>query len=254
MSSQTSTRPPEPFRELLPVIIPTADDLAVFERRERSINTDWSKLPSDWHCPCCNRSKTEIVRWGRHAAGYRRHAVHGSPGWKTVVVLHHCHGPEHGMPQRFESVMMCGDCNSIDGRLKGQVSHLIKPWFSMTPTEISMCMTSQIKPHEGIDRLDLAPVKLVRFYSKYHAQNISAFMRIYDQKRQAEIERRNLMVAVAAAPGFGFGRFKAVLNTMKKAEQAAPVVTPAEASSNVVSLVIPVRRGFGMRSNHNVVH
>ena len=105
----------------------------------------WGRIPRDWLCPACKRSKFEILRWTRRR--FRRSVGRCEPymGWLAVLHLHH----DHGFLPRFEETLICDQCNMADASAKRQLR--LRPHFSFAPSEISRFITAS--PH-GPHRID----------------------------------------------------------------------------------------------------
>lgn len=155
---------PSVLAETVPGIrVPSWAEFEAFDRRSRTAGLPGYHpgLPIDWACPCCGRTRFELLRWGRNQQ--KAEQVHGKVGWTQKLCVHHDHGPESnfyfemtGRPprdRRFENIVVCGDCNSADGRTKGKLA--LPTWWSFSISEIQQFITAT--PHAGIDlNVDLA--------------------------------------------------------------------------------------------------
>ncbi len=110
--------------------VPSADD---FQRYDGAHTRNlWHSVGPDWHCPACDRSKFEILRWSR------RFPNSPSPieGWIAPLHGHHDHG--QGMffsdRGRFPRTVICDQCNSVDGQAKRGCG--LPKDFSFAPSEI----------------------------------------------------------------------------------------------------------------------
>lgn len=87
----------------------------------------YASLGSEWHCPGCDRSKYELIRWTK--------LLPGSPyaywGWAGGLHKHHDHG---GMPGRFPETVVCEQCNDADKAAKRELG--LPKDFSFSPAEI----------------------------------------------------------------------------------------------------------------------
>jgi hypothetical protein len=90
----------------------------------------------------------EIVNGGRIKDG----DVGGGnpPGeyqWLAPIQEHHDHRSDNGIDSpRFFPALVCGDCNSADGRVKRLLK--LPSEFSFSPTELSQFITGD--PHGGV--------------------------------------------------------------------------------------------------------
>lgn len=119
----------------------------------------WAKLDDHWQCPCCDRTRYELLRWTMLFP--KRPDTR--EGWAVGLHTHHDHGtdpyatkPLPGQPRRitsFAPVMICEQCNSADGTAK---RHLGLPSsFTFAPVEIRQFVRPT--PHgKHIIRYDLA--------------------------------------------------------------------------------------------------
>lgn len=80
-------------------------------------------------------------------------------GFTVTMTKHHCHGAG-----RFETELICGDCNSADGAAKRKLG-LPSDW-SFAPGEIARFVS--VTPHSGATVIDYAEA-----------------LRIYQQQRPA---------------------------------------------------------------------
>lgn len=124
----------------------------------------WALTPQTWVCPCCNRSKPEIVR------------VDKNNELSCWIVDHHDHMQEllkkrffeissslneivadrdaedfakrsSSMVSSFDNVAVCGDCNNVDAKAKKLVR--AHPYFSFSPFEIKEFVIARPNlPHE----------------------------------------------------------------------------------------------------------
>lgn len=109
-------------------------------------------VASGWHCPCCGRSAQQLIRWTEIRGTWFRakYADEHGMGFTIAFALHHCHG--YG---RFETTLICGDCNTADGTAKRKLG-LPKSW-SFSPSEIRQFVT--VAPYSGKITIDYAKAK-----------------------------------------------------------------------------------------------
>lgn len=141
--------------------IPTLDDFQAYDGAHCS--TLWERLPEDWLCPACRRSKFEIMRWTKRWKPITKEPFFG---WMAGLHTHHDHREDcHGgfwipRPARFRETVICDQCNAADGRAKKKLG-LPEP-FSYSPEEIGQFVTAT--PHE---RHSINFPKAQGIYSKY---------------------------------------------------------------------------------------
>jgi len=127
-----------------PLRVPTPEDFAGY----RGAHTDkkWTRLPRDWRCPSCRRSKYEQLRWTKSITG--RGVPKGEYQWLAPIHEHHDHGGDTGeRAPRFPPTMLCFDCNIAEGRTKDRLD--LPRDFSFSPVELSVFITGL--PHCGVD-------------------------------------------------------------------------------------------------------
>jgi hypothetical protein len=100
-----------------------------------------------WRCPSCARTATELIRWSevRGPIFRERYADEYGMGFTISFANHHCHGDG-----RFETILICGDCNAADGAVKRKLK-LPKTW-SFAADEIKQFI--QVGPHSGRTTID----------------------------------------------------------------------------------------------------
>lgn len=126
--------------------LPSAADLHAFNGLH--CGSIWREvLRTNWHCPCCDRTPYELVRWSeiRGPTWRERYADQYGMGWTVSFARHHCHGSG-----RFQVTLICGDCNTADGAAKRKLN-LPKDW-SFSPKEIAQFVRTQ--PHSGRTEVD----------------------------------------------------------------------------------------------------
>lgn len=118
--------------------IPGWDDYLAFEGAHcRHL---YANLSDQWKCPCCDRTKFELLRWTMLFPNQ----PDKREGWAAGLHTHHDHGadpygikPQPGELCRitsFAPITICEQCNSADGSAK---RHLKLPrHFTFEPAEI----------------------------------------------------------------------------------------------------------------------
>jgi len=93
-------------------------------------------LVNKWCCPCCGRSCYQIVRQNKSKPG----------SWIFEAIMHHDHSElALSQPPRFQKIIICGDCNKIDGIVKCENYQLRYDFWSFSIDEIRSVITA--KPH-----------------------------------------------------------------------------------------------------------
>ena len=112
----------------------------------------WVEVGSDYICPCCNRSKFELLRWTtrnpRKPTAFK--------DWVAILHRHHDHSA-HLMVRnsgRFRETIICGQCNAADGIAKR--IHGLPKNFSFAPSEIRLFVKATA---HGAHKLDLVVAK-----------------------------------------------------------------------------------------------
>ena len=119
----------------------------------------WKELPSNWHCPVCDRNRRDILVWGERKGSNARE--YGPIGFKCAIHNHHDHGADYGSG-RFPDTHICGSCNLLDARLKRKVES--KRDFSFSPKELKSCLMT-VRPNEGIKQADIDYERAMEIYT-----------------------------------------------------------------------------------------
>jgi hypothetical protein len=138
-------------RQLLKV--PTMEEFQNY--RGGHTHKKWVALPVEWRCPSCRRSRFEILTWTQTRMENGRVPT-GEYKWLAPLHGHHDHGSHAGIPPRFAETIICGDCNSADGRAKRRLNRPAD--FSFSPLELSLFVIGT--PHNGV-RFELEVAKKV---------------------------------------------------------------------------------------------
>jgi hypothetical protein len=134
-----------------------------FQATGFDLNTGWAWTPTDWQCPCCKRRKPEIVRvtksrrlWGH----LHSHHDHFRDGFDELAEQRSIElgivSPANAARdflfrfvdglQRFDDILICGDCNIADGEAKTLVG--APKSLTFTPSEIaSIIVINANQPH-----------------------------------------------------------------------------------------------------------
>ena len=139
-------------------------------------NGSWSIAPPNWSCPVCKRSKMHIARATKkkvlqaHLHNHHDHiSVYLKKRAKTIIeennlnrdiaeqewwFIHHkiC-----SFLNRFEKILICQDCNSIDAKAKDMIGSVCE-YFSFTPHEISYFIRTEAHRLHEVDREKLYEV------------------------------------------------------------------------------------------------
>jgi hypothetical protein len=143
--------------------VPTQVEIDVFDDRaldgavtEYPGSAKWvyfRAVQTGWRCPCCNRTAHELIRWT-----INMESPHGrSKGMRwniSGIVKHHCHQfnwlTEDATNCRFETTMICGECNTADGLVKYKFA--LPEKFSFSPDEIRQFV--KCTPYSGNIEID----------------------------------------------------------------------------------------------------
>ena len=101
-----------------------------------------AQTPRDWRCPCCDRTKFETVQW------FERSPSGDFPaGFRLMLARHHDHAVSEDRIEdgRFDVVIICHDCNAVDGKLKAARPELPRTGWSFAPADIRRVITA--RPH-----------------------------------------------------------------------------------------------------------
>ena len=95
-----------------PMRVPTTEEFAAYSGAH--CHQLWRRVGPDWFCPCCLRSKFQILCWTQRSPGKC------VPFWDWMAQLHehHDHALEARFRSRFEPLIICDQCNSADGIAK----------------------------------------------------------------------------------------------------------------------------------------
>lgn len=141
----------------------TKDARGKFKVDKIDLNEKWASCGTEWECPVCGRSKTDLFRVTEsgvllaqlhdhhdHLMDYFRHALHEKLGkdWQALLPANTGHlevlGPR--LVARFERTRVCIDCNGADGTVKSRNREIPK-YFSFRPSEIRQF----VKPMPNIE-------------------------------------------------------------------------------------------------------
>ncbi|HAS62917.1 MAG TPA: hypothetical protein DCS35_10265 [Vibrio sp.] len=125
-----------------------------FAAKEMDINRWWVLTPKDWSCPCCKRSKPDIVRINTHGHlmgeihehhdhvgdAVRREFTKISEGLATVLADENAERFFKRIAIGFtayDKTLVCSDCNEADWKAK-ELLGLKSSHFSFSPFEIGL--------------------------------------------------------------------------------------------------------------------
>jgi len=159
-----------------------------FKARGLDLNDSWASTPQLWICPCCARSKPQLVRlsptgillchldWhhdhlrdkGKAILRARNPRVVGPEGLPVARAIDIC----KELVERFYTVLVCEDCNTAEGAAKTALRRQVHPDFSFSPAEIaSFIKVSPNAPHG----LDLAAAEAAWNAAKPEFESLLAF-------------------------------------------------------------------------------
>lgn len=115
---------------------PTEDEIEDYARRH--VNSMWTDVGQEWRCPICKRSRIEVMIQKTHPAK--------NPYWTCQPIgIHHDHGSHNTGKERFDRMVVCGECNQADARAKRKLK--LPANFSFSPDEIALFTTPS--PHRS---------------------------------------------------------------------------------------------------------
>ncbi len=149
---------------------PTHSDFLAFDGAHCSVL--WRSVSDGWICPCCSRSKFELLRWTMRFPKLPQRFQ----GWMAELHKHHDHSVDayllddlmFAIP-RFETTLICGQCNAADGHAKRVLG--LPSSFSFSPAEISSFVAA--KPHSKHE-INYAKAQLV--FDDIHEQENQNFL------------------------------------------------------------------------------
>lgn len=138
----------------VPIRIPTAEEFAAYQGAH--CHQLWKRVGPDWTCPCCHRSKFQILRW---TTRFPR-TPQRFDDWIAGLHEHHDHSVGWGSSEnaRFPRTIICDQCNAADGAAKRQLK--LPANFSFSPHEISRFVTAT--PH-GKHKLNMEVAAAIHF-------------------------------------------------------------------------------------------
>lgn len=173
--------------------------LQKFRSNRLDLNSGWANTPTGWTCPCCRRTKPEIARLTSNKVlrcKLEEHHDHLIDHVRRIFDETNPSVPKDGnhnyqrniakdaiveLTARFESVLICSDCNAAEGRAKGLISDMDRH-FTFSPNEIATFIKRAPNlPHEidgdvvgstwegtqpdFLDRIDFAKRMSIRFFN-----------------------------------------------------------------------------------------
>lgn len=125
-----------------------------FNAKEIDVNRWWVLTSKDWRCPCCDRSKPEIVRMNSH--GHLIGEIHEHHDHVIDAVRTEFTKASENLPQiiadrnakkffkriafgfsAYDNTLVCSDCNAADAKAKKLLKFKPGSYFSFSPKEIS---------------------------------------------------------------------------------------------------------------------
>ena len=195
--------------------------LADFDTQKLDLNRGWASTWTEWCCPCCKRHKRQIVRMtpgGVLLCHLERHHDHLDDFVKKLfeeilsrsddpeirVQISRAEGALRPLVERFESNLICADCNLADGRVKRELRDEIEPHFTFTPSEIADFITIQHNRQHEVDferaraiwsdvrddfsdRVDFAKRMAKRIANGRHKREVAPGRKLHGQAQTKEI-------------------------------------------------------------------
>lgn len=125
--------------------IPTREDYEAFDGAHG--HQKWKRAGPDWACPCCRRTRFEILRW---TVRFPR-SPNRFEGWMAVLHDHHDHSAPYFSTARprFPTTTICDQCNAADASAKRSLK--LPDDFSFAPHEIAQFVTAAPHAKHSID-------------------------------------------------------------------------------------------------------
>lgn len=201
------------------------------------LNTGWASVWQSWSCPCCKRTKPEIARLSAgdvalcHLEYHHDHLRDlAKKIYREINPLSDDKGSNIQisrikdlvvpLTERFETTLICKDCNLAEGDAKRRLSTSIHESFSFRPSEIETFITaSQNKPHDVdiakaeaawraaeedfLDRIDFARRMAQRVNKGRHRRDVA-----FGQRGLGQVQPRDFVYKLfsAGAPsGYHYG-------------------------------------------------
>lgn len=118
----------------------------------------WKRLTNRWVCPVCRRNRYEVLQWGNRVGSNARN--YGPVGWKGGFHNHHDHGNRWS-----NTILICGGCNALEGRMKRLVG-TVKNW-SFSAQELNSSFTEMPKAHTPIKDTSVNVELLAQIYDEW---------------------------------------------------------------------------------------
>ena len=205
-----------------------------FGTTKLDLNSGWASTWTPWSCPCCQREKPQIARvspGGVLLCRLEYHHDHIGNLAKRIFRERNPRSEEQDvniqvsrakdalMPliERFESTLICIDCNLAEGRAKLELSREIDADFTFAPSEIATFITvAANRTHEidvekarnawqaakgdFADRIDFATRMAQRIAGGRHRRAVAPGQRLLGPIQERDIVYR--LFAAAVAPGY----------------------------------------------------
>lgn len=131
------------------------------------LNSNWAIEYHAWRCPTCRREKRDIFRRTEsgilkacleihhdHLRDYVKDELIRLFGtkWSREVneANRHVEWITSALGIRFSDILICSDCNEIDGRIKSRLKSIDRQ-FSFSPSQIAACITPRPNQSHQID-------------------------------------------------------------------------------------------------------
>lgn len=128
--------------------------LAAHGVEKLDLNRGWAWTRMGWTCPCCSRTKPQIARVSEGGVLLCRLEFHhdhlGDLAKRVFMAANPADSDQASriqasrawdallpLVERFETTLVCIDCNLAEGRAKAELRNEVDANFSFTPTEIA---------------------------------------------------------------------------------------------------------------------
>jgi hypothetical protein len=140
--------------------IPTTQEFLAFDGAHcRRI---YARLDISWQCPACRQNKYQLMRWTMRFPNLPTRFE----GWAVGLDGHHNHEADLALnagnrsasdvAPRFQTTILCGQCNAADATAKRKLK--LPERFTFSPAEIGMFVTAT--PH-GWHLVDYKPAAIL---------------------------------------------------------------------------------------------
>nr|WP_295107538.1 hypothetical protein [uncultured Caulobacter sp.] len=195
------------------------------------LNRNWAEVPRSWQCPCCQRTKAQIVRLSEHGVLLCHLEWHHDHlrDYGKAVLRHRNSLPENSEErygimsaleatkdfcERFFTTLVCKDCNLAEGEAKRLLADAPRD-FSFSPAEIKRFIRPRPnQPHRIDEETAIAVWQEVRTDVEDRIAFVAVLAERVAQGRHRRQSMRSgysrvrspLEIAIAlAAPDWDFG-------------------------------------------------